>query len=157
MKTAVIFYSFNGNCELVAEEIKTLIGADLIRLYSKDEKKRSRIGKFFWSFSMVMRKNPPLKPYTFDAAVYDLIVIGAPVWGGSPASPIRTFISESGLTGKKIALFVSHAGGMGNAIEKFKVSLAGNEIIAEAEFKDPVKGRKERIKKKIAEWVKTFN
>jgi len=152
MKTAVIFYSFNENCALVAEEIKSKLNADLIRLYPKSDKKRGKVARFFWSFGLMIKKNPPLKPYTLDPSVYDLIVIGAPVWAGSPASPIKTFISEAGITGKNIAFFVTHAGGKGNSLEEFKTLFAGNNIVAEADFLDPAKG-KEEVKQQIADWV----
>jgi len=161
MKTAVVFYSLDGNCALVAEEIKAQMNADLIRLHTTDEKKRSKIGKFFWGGSMVfLHKKPPLKPYTFDASAYDLIVLGAPVWASSPAPPLETFISETKIQGKKIALFVCYSGGMGDALCKLKALLVGNEVVAEVDFIDPAKanagkqGLSENVKQKIADWVK---
>jgi len=154
MKTAVVFYSLDGNCAYVAEEIKSLINADIVRLRTTKEKKRSFIGNMLWGCGMVfLRKKPPLKPYVFDPSVYDLIIMGAPVWADSPAPPIYTFISETGITGKKIALFVCHAGGPGNALKKFIAKLDGNEIVAEAEFKDPAKNAGEETKRQIADWV----
>jgi len=157
MKTAVIFYSLDGNCALVAEEIKAQMNADLIRLQTKDDKKRSFIGKMFWGGSMVFsHKKPPLKPYTFNASAYDLIILGTPVWAGTPAPPIETFISEIEIKGKKIALFVCHGGGAGKSLEKFKALLDGNEVIAETDFKYPIKDSRENIKQKIADWVKAF-
>ena len=157
MKIAVVFYSLDGNCALVAEEIKTQLNADLIRLQTQDEKKRGKVGKLFWGVGMVLRrKSPPLKPYTFDPAAYDLIVIGAPVWAGSPAPPIQTFLSETNITGKKIALFVCQAGTNEGTLEKFKAMLAGNEIVAETEFTEPAKGDGEEVKRQVAEWAATI-
>jgi hypothetical protein len=100
-------------------------------------------------------KKPPLKPYTFNPAAYDLIVIGAPVWASSPAPPIQTFLADAGISGKKIALFVCHHGGLGNALDTFKALLPGNEIIAEADFHDVFKNNEE-VKRQIADWVKGF-
>ena len=156
MKTAVVFYSLDGNCAFVAEEIKTLLNADLIQLRTKDEKKRGKIGKMFWGGGMVFaRKKPPLKPYTFDPGAYDLIVIGAPVWAGAPAPPVHTFLSETNIAGKKAALFVCHAGGPGEALQTLKTMFAGNEIIAGADFRNPAKNGEE-AKRQIADWVKGF-
>ncbi|MDR2702178.1 MAG: flavodoxin [Spirochaetaceae bacterium] len=154
MKTAVVYYSLDGNCAFVAEEVKSLFNAELIRLQTKDEKKRRGFAKYFWGGGMVFaHKKPPLKPYAFDPAAYELIVIGAPVWAGSPAPPIQTFLSESGMSGKKIALFVCHGGGKGNALGTLKNLLAGNEIIAEADFVNARKNSAE-VKRQIADWVK---
>jgi len=157
MRTAVVYYTLSGNCELVAREIKAKMDADLIRLHTKDEKKRGKIGSMFWGVGMVFsRKKPPLKPYSFDASAYDLIIIGAPVWAGSPAPPVETFISETGLKGKKIALFVCHAGGRGNSLGKLKALLDGNEIAASADFKDAVKSGGENLGKQVSDWVKSL-
>jgi flavodoxin len=154
MKTAVIFYSLDGNCTFVANEIKAKLNADIIQLYVDDDKKRRGIIKFFWCCGLMFsRKNIPLKPYTFDPSAYDLIIIGAPVWASSPATPIRTFISEKGITGKKIAFFVCHGGGKGDALEKFKALLPGNEIISEVDFTRPAKNKSEDVKKQIADWA----
>jgi flavodoxin len=156
MKTAVVFYSLDGNCAFTAEEIKTQLNADLIRLETKDEKKRGKVGKMLWGCAMVFsKKKPPIKPYSFDSSKYDLIILGAPVWAGSPAPPIRTFISETNLSGKKIALFVCHGGGRGKSLKTFQTLLTGNNIAATADFKEPAKNS-EDSKKQIADWVKGF-
>jgi flavodoxin len=155
MKTAVIYYSLDGNCSFVAEEIKKNLNSDLIQLHVKSEKKRRGIFKFFWCCGLMFsHNNPPLKPWTFNPSKYELIFIGAPVWASSPAAPIKTFISQTGITDKKIALFVCHAGGMGDAIEKLKTMLPNNKIITEANFVNPAKNKDEKTKEQIANWVK---
>ena len=156
MKTAVVFYSLDGNCAVAAEIIKSQLNADLIRIQTKDDKKRGKIAKFFWAGGMMFsKKNPPVKEYQFDPSAFDLIVMGAPVWAGSPASPIKTFLSQTPITGKKIALFVCHMGGMESALSKFKSLLLGNEIIGETEILNAVKNGEE-TRKKIEDWVSTL-
>jgi flavodoxin len=151
----VVFYSLDGNCAFVAEQLKALLNADLLQLQTKDDKKRGKVGKMLWGVGMVFgRKKPPLKPYTFDPAAYDLIIIGAPVWAGSPAPPLKTFLSQTKISGKKAALFVCHAGGKGDALVKFKALLPGNETVAEADFMNPAKGSGEEVKRQIEDWVK---
>ena len=154
MKTAVIVYSLDGNCSFVAEKIKSLLNADLVQLHTKNEKKRSKFGNFAWGGGMVtFGIKPRLKPWTFIPSAYDLIIMGVPVWAGSPAPPIKTFLSAARINGKKIALFVCHGGGMGNALKKFKALCAGNDIIAEADFKEPIKSGNAALKQ-IEDWAK---
>ena len=154
MKTAVVYFSLDGNCAFVAEQIKTELNAELIQLYMQDDKKRRGFIKILWGGGMVFKHiKPPLKPYTFDPAAYDLIIIGAPVWAGSPAPPIQTFLSETDISGKKIALFVCHGGGKGKALNIFKALLSGNEIIAETDFVNARKNNAE-VKRQISDWVK---
>ncbi|MCL2763882.1 MAG: flavodoxin [Treponema sp.] len=154
MKTAIVYYSLNGNCAFVAEEIKANLDCDLIPLHTKDDKKRKGLSKFFWSFGLMISKKPPLKPYTFDPSAYDLIIIGSPVWAAAPASPLKTFLSDTEIKGKKIALFACHAGGLGQAMDKFKTLLPGNDIISEMDINEPSSKDSEGAKQMIAEWVK---
>jgi flavodoxin len=154
MKAVVVFYSFDGNCTFVAEQIKNQLNADLVQLRLENEKRPRGFAKILWGCSLMFsRKNPPLKPYTFDPAAYDLIIIGAPVWAGAPAAPLRTFVSGTAITGKKLALFVCHAGGKRGSLGKFKSMFAGNEIIGETDFQDPLKNGTE-AQQQIADWVK---
>ncbi|MDR2942384.1 MAG: flavodoxin [Treponema sp.] len=154
MKTAVVFYSHDGNSKFIAKQIKSQTGADLIQLYTKDEKKRGKFASILWGCAMVfMNKKPPLKPYDFDPSPYDLIVFGAPVWAASPAPPIKTFLSQTVITGKKIALFVCHAGGKEDALDKFKALLSGNEIISAADFKNSLKNIEE-AQQQTSDWIK---
>jgi flavodoxin len=154
MKTAVVFYSLNGNCAFIAKQIKASLDADLIRLHTEKEKPRRGAVSFLWGIGVMLGIiKAPLKPYVFDPASYDLIIIGAPVWGGSPARPICAFLAEAGITGRKIALFVCHAGGGGKALEQFKALLPGNGIIAEKSFVDPIKNI-ENTQQQATDWAK---
>ncbi|MDR2479777.1 MAG: flavodoxin [Treponema sp.] len=156
MKTAVVFYSYDGNCAYVANEIKNRLNADILQLETKDEKRRDGFAKYFWGGSQVaMHKKPALKPYAFEAADYDLIVIGAPVWAASPAPPLQTFLSAAKISEKKLALFLCHAGGKGNAMKKLKAMLPGNTIVAETDFINPAgKGDAKAVIQQIEEWLK---
>ena len=157
MKTAVVFYSLEGNCTLVAQEIQTLTNADLVQIQLRNEKKRTGFAKFFWGGGMAFfHIKPALKPYRFDPATYDLIILGTPVWAGFPAPPILSFLSQTKISGKKLVLFACHAGGMKDALEKLKIKLKGNDIVSENNFIYPVRQDPNELKQKIANWVKGF-
>jgi len=150
----VVYYSLTGNCALIAEEIKSKLNADVIRLHTEDEKPRGGFATFFWGIGVMLgTKKAPLKPYTFNSAAYDLIIIGAPVWAGGPARPIRDFLAETAIKGKKIALFVCHGGGAGKAPEQLRALLPGNEISSVTDFISPVKNI-EKVKQQAADWAK---
>jgi len=155
MKTAIVFYSLDENCHFIAKQLKKALNADLIRLETVDSKKRGKIGKIIWGVAMVMfKKMPPLKPYNFDPSAYDLIIMGVPVWGGTPAPPIRTFLSQTKISGKKIALFISHGGEPGKAIDEFKALLEGNTFVGELELKDPIKSEITETVHRLENWAK---
>jgi flavodoxin len=154
MKTAVIFYSYDGNCAFAAEQIGALLKADLVQIQTVDQKKRRGFLKILWGGMQVMTgKLPALKPVNFDAAAFDLIILGAPVWASSPPPAMKAFLSQTKICGKKLALFMCHKGGKGNAVDKFKALLKDNDVISEADFIEPQKNT-EKARQQIEEWVK---
>jgi flavodoxin len=156
MKTAVVYFSLDGNCAFVAQRIGEQLNADIVRLELQDEKKRSGFAKFFWAVRMAMsKKKPALKPRSFDTAAYDLLILGSPVWAGSLAPPIKTFLSETKITGKKLALFTCHARDK-EAPEKFRDLLPDNTIVSETGFTSPLRQNPDELKSRIEEWVKTL-
>jgi flavodoxin len=158
MKTAVVYYSYDGNCAHIAEQLKARLDADLIPLKTADEKKRTGFAKYAWGGAQVfMKKKPALKPCRFDAASYDLIILGAPVWAASPAPPLGTFLSEANISGKRIALFCCHMGGMGKALEKMKSLAPGNTIVGEIDFINPSTGDAEEVTRRLTEWIDKIN
>jgi len=158
MKTAVIYYSYGGNCALVAEILKTELSADIFRIETLDDKKRKGISLFFWGGGQVfMGKKPPLKPLSVEISAYDLVVLGTPVWAGSPAPALASFLGKNSITGKKIALFCCHGGGKGKALDKIKALLSGNTFMGEIDFINPAKIDNAGLKQKIIEWAKTLS
>ena len=156
MKTAVVFYSYDGNCSFAAEQMGMLLNGELVPIQTVDQKRRRGFAKMFWGVMQVMSgKLPPLKPSNFNAEAFDLIILGTPVWASSPAPAMKAFLSQAKLSGKKIALFACHAGGMGKAMEIFKTMLKDNTVVSEIDFNSPLKNR-EKVKQQIEEWAKTL-
>jgi flavodoxin len=154
LKTAVIYYSFDGNCALVAEALKSRLNADVFAIRTVDERKRTGLAKYIWGGRQVFQHTKPeLKPLKVDTGAYDLIILGAPVWAGSPAPAMVSFLSRPGFSGKKTALFCCHGGGKGKALDKFRALLQGNTVAGEIDFYNPARGNTEELRKKIDAWV----
>ena len=112
MKTAIVYYSLQGNTRYVAEKVAGETGADLIELIPVKAYPDKGMIKFIWGGSAVtFKKKPDLKPYSFDSSDYDLVILATPVWAGSYTPPLRTFLEDNDLTGKKIAVIATSAGG----------------------------------------------
>jgi flavodoxin len=157
MKTLVIYYSYDGNSALVAEELKRAAGADILEIKLEDEKVRTGFAKYAWGGKQVFtHAHPKLKPYTVTIEDYDRIILGGPVWAGSPAPALRSFIAATKISGKKLGLFLCHGGGKGKAMDKLKALLPGNTIAAEIDFVNPAKLEKAAMAKRIEEWVGTL-
>ncbi|GHV79909.1 flavodoxin [Spirochaetia bacterium] len=157
MKTLIVYFSYDGNSAVVAEELKKATDADVLELKTEDEKVRTGFAKYAWGGKQVLtHARPKLKPYTVTIEDYDRIIIGGPVWAGSPAPALQSFIAQTRISGKMLGLFICHGGGKGKAMDKFKALLPGNIIAAEIDFINPARLDREAVAKQIAEWVGTL-
>ena len=139
MKTLIVYYSLEGNTAFAAEKLAAALGADTLRLEPVKDYPTGGFRKFFWGGkSAVMAETPKLLPYVFDPAAYDRIVFGFPVWAGNVTPPIRTFIRDNDLKGKRIAAFACESGsGAEKAFAKLKAALGIEALEAEAVLIDP--------------------
>ena len=157
MKTLIVYYSLHGNSRLIAENLKSCLKAELLEIKTMGEEKRKGFPLYLLGGGQaVLKMKPPLKPYTINVDNCDLVIIGTPVWAGSPAPAIVSFLDKTKISGKKIALFCCHGGGMGKAMQKLKALLQGNTIVGEIDFLNPSKTDSAGLKQKIDAWVKTL-
>ena len=152
MKTLIVYYSLEGNTQYAAERIAAAIGAETLRLAPEKAYPDSGFKKFFWGGkSAVMAEKPKLQPYEFDPAAWERIIIGFPVWAGNVTPPIRTFIKENDLRGKRIAAFACQSGaGAEKAFAKLKAALGVSALEAEMVLIDPKTKPSEANEQKIA-------
>ena len=139
MKTLIVYYSLEGNTEYAAEKIAKTCGFETLRLVPVKKYPDSGFKKFFWGGkSAVMAETPELEPYTFDADSYDRIIFGFPVWAGNVTPPIRTFVKDNDLKGKRIAAFACQSGsGAEKAFGKLKAAIGIDGLEAELVLIDP--------------------
>lgn len=117
-KILVAYYSFEGTTEVLAEEIAKITKADLLSIKPVNELKSKGFSKYFWGGSQVfMKKTPDLVDFGLNLNDYEKIFIGSPIWAGTYAPPIKTFLKNPLLVNKKIYFFYTHDGGPGK-VEK---------------------------------------
>jgi flavodoxin len=153
MKTLVIYYTRTGNAKFIAETIAAELGADLEEVIDL----KSRQGKlaFLPAGRDAMRgKETEIAQTKRTPTDYDLIVIGQPIWAGSPTPAIRTYLNKNDLSGRKMALFFSDSG-LGQAVEKTKALMPNSTFVGELALSKALEN-KEETKKKIAEWCNTL-
>ena len=139
MKTIVVYYSMSGNTDAAAREIAAQLGAALLRLEPETAYPDRGFRKFFWGGkSAVMAETPALKPYSLCLADYDRVVFGFPVWAGNVTPPIRSFVKENDLSGKRLAAFACQSGaGAEKAFARLKACLGVEKLEAELILIDP--------------------
>lgn len=142
MKSAlVVYFSFDGNTKLIAEKIGETLNADVVELKTSKKYPTEGIGKYFWGGkSVVFGDKPTLTNESIDLSRYETIIIGTPVWAGSFAPPIRSFVNDYKIVNKKIAIFASHGGGgAAKCFAKLKEALPENKFLGEIAFVEPKK------------------
>ena len=109
MKKLFIYYSYTGNGEIVAEELKT----KGFEIYKVNRKKRLPKSFFFGvltgGFLAGIKHKDKLDNFNIDIEGYDDIVIGSPIWNGRFSSPINTVLAKLPLKDKNVS-FVFYAG-----------------------------------------------
>lgn len=133
----VVYCSRTSNTERIAHEIQAILDCDILEVepqipYEKDynamlsraqeELAAIRIGDY-----------PPIRTAVEGFEQYDMVFVGYPVWYGSMATPMQTFLHmhSSKLAGKRIALFASSGGsGISTSVSEAK-ALCPNVIVAE--------------------------
>jgi len=141
MSVLVVYFSFEGNTKLIAEKIGETLNADIVELKTSKRYPTEGLGKYFWGGkSVVFGDKPTLTNKSIDLSPYDTIIIGTPVWAGSFAPPIRSFVNDYNIRNKRIAIFASHGGGGAvKCFAKLKEALPENKFIGETAYVDPKK------------------
>ncbi len=141
MKTLIVYYSQSENTAFAARAIAERLGADALRLEPEKTYPASGFRKFFWcGKAAVMAERPALRPYPFDVAAFDRVILGFPVWAGTFAPPLRSFAlaHREALRGKRLAAFACQSGaGAENALAKLKALLGVDAFEAELILIDP--------------------
>ena len=130
-KAAIVYFSQSqvGNTAIMARWIQKHTGGDLIPLEPANPyPKRYRATVKAARREVGEGRSPALKTMPrLDG--YEVVFLGSPVWYGSYAPPLKTFLAANALEGKTVAPFCAHGGGglghfaddLRNAIPKARV------------------------------------
>ena len=130
-KMLVVYYSQTSNTKAVAEEIAKRLSADIeeiiaVQPYDGDFQATIERGKQEREEGIL----PDIQPLTKDITQYDVIFIGFPVWFGTYAPPVATFLDQVDLSGKKIVPFCTFgSGGLESSVKDLVVEEPNAEIL----------------------------
>lgn len=130
-KVLVLYYSQTSNTKAVATEIATKLNADIeeiVAVNPYDGDFQATIDR-----CIVEREQgtvTEIKPLSADIASYDVIFIGYPVWFGTYAPPVATFLANTDLSGKKIVPFCTFgSGGLESSVKDMAEKQPKAEIL----------------------------
>lgn len=121
----VLFASRTGNTRAVAEMIASRLDCDIIEIEPSqpyEEDYNAQLQRAQEEIAAIGRGDyPAISTSVEDLDRYDIILAGYPIWYGSMASPMQTFLHENAerLAGKRIALFAtSGSSGMSASVDE---------------------------------------
>jgi flavodoxin len=151
----VVFYSLDGDVRYLAHALAKELQLDSIELeLVKPHPTRGFMKYFTGGFLAATGATPPLKPLAHDAAHYDMIFVGTPVWNSHPAPAVRTFLKGADLREKKVAFFTSY-GDNDVKTQRVLVSLVpGANVVGRIGFRMPLKMDREQCVVDLVRWAK---
>jgi len=157
MKAVVVYYSLEGNTKYVADYLHKKFGVDLLELKPlKDFNPRGWLRFLIGGFQVIFKFCPVLHEYSFSADKYETIVLATPVWAGTFAPSIRTFLKENNLKNKKVAFCACHNGSAGHTFQDLKLINEKNTILEALELVLPLSKKSKEKDKLIDIWAKKF-
>ena len=109
MKILVVFYSKSGRTKKVAEAISKILKCDKEEIF--DIKSREGIAGFLSAGTDAnLRRLTAIKEIKNNPSLYDLVIIGTPIWSSNISTPIRTYLSLHKEGFKNVAFFCTRLG-----------------------------------------------
>jgi flavodoxin len=149
MKALVLYYSYEGNTEFIADAISEAINAPVIRIHPTKDLTSTGFGKYVWGGGqVVMGIKPKLEPIGIDLNEFDVIFLGSPIWAGTYTPPIKSLLEDKFLIDKEVFYFYTHQGGAQNAESRAeKVISKSNHFVSANGFLDVLKNPEENRRK----------
>ena len=119
MKSLVTFYSRTGTTRKVAESISNLLGCDVEEVHDT----KNRAGPLGWMRSgrdAGSKALTTIEPTKKDPGLYDLVIIGTPVWNHTMSTPIRTYLAQFKQSFKQVAFFCTQEGSENSAFKEME-------------------------------------
>jgi len=104
VKSLVVFYSRTGTTKKVAEAISSILECDVEEVF--DTKNRAGfLGYTSAGREATSKRLTTIRETKVDPFLYDLVIIGTPIWASTISSPIRTYLSQNKGRFKQVAFF----------------------------------------------------
>jgi flavodoxin len=156
MKTLVVYYSRTGKTRYVAERISEKLGAEIEEIIDL-KNRRGALGFIIAGYDATRGKDTMIAKPQKSPKDFDLIIIGTPVWNGRPTPAVRTYLKNSDLNRKKVAVFCTNEGRDGEkAIARLKALLPNDVCVSSMVMTRPLKNKVE-TQEKISAWISSLH
>jgi hypothetical protein len=108
-RALVVYYSRTGITERAALSIKRALSSDIERVI--DPTPRGGVGGYLRSvLDGTLGRLAPIEAPTRDPSQFDVVLVGTPVWNGSPSSPVRAYLERQREAFRNVAFFCTCSG-----------------------------------------------
>jgi flavodoxin len=155
-KILIAYFSRTGNTREIANQIHGVVGGDVFEIqpvkpYPADydacvKQARQELDSGY---------RPELKTRVQNIESYDLVFAGYPIWWGTFPAPVRVFLTEYDLSGKKIVPFCTHEGsGLGRSAADIAKLCPKSDLLDGL----AVRGSEAKTAQgKVSDWLRTIN
>ncbi|WP_286807271.1 MULTISPECIES: flavodoxin [unclassified Marinimicrobium] len=164
-KVLIVYLSRTQNTKAVADIIQEAVGGDSVALeletpYPED---------YDTIVAQVDEENetgylPPLKTEIENIDGYDTVFVGFPTWDMQMPPPMKSFLHENNLSGKRVIPFNTHGGyGVGSGFETVEMLCSESTILEGFSVKGglerdgiylSIEGeRKDEVRSKVHDWL----
>ena len=138
-KYLALYCSRTSNTERVAQQIRTTLDCDILEVEPQtpyDDNYNSMLERSQEELAAIRQGNyPPIKTSVENLDDYDIIFVGYPIWYGSMATPMQTFLHDHAakFAGKRIALFAtSGSSGISTSVSEARTLCPDATIIEQS-------------------------
>ena len=130
-KILIVYISRTSNTKAIAEIIQKNVGGKLVAL----ELEKPYPENYQATVQQVVRENetnylPPLKTKIDSIEKYDIVFVGFPTWDMKMPPPMKSFLHQYNLSGKKVIPFNTNAGyGVGSGFQTVKELCPDSKVL----------------------------
>jgi flavodoxin len=154
MKTLVVYYSRTGNTRKVGLEIAKELDAEVEEI--KETKNREgALGYLLAGRDALLSRPASIQQPSKDPALYDLVVVGTPVWAFKASPPVCAYLRQNKGRFRSMAFYLTCGDKAGSAFKDMQ-SESGMTPLALLEVKE--REMKDRVyHEKIADYARTLS
>lgn len=152
-KVLVIYYSWTGHTQDIAEQIAALTHADVYRVQTQETFTSSPAFYARIKRELANKIYPPLAGPLPDVSSYDLIFVGGPVWWYTMSTPLYTLLEQLDFQGKKVIAFSTQGSNPGTFLADFTARARHAQVGPYANFNNVGAQYNTAVHHKIVHWL----
>ena len=152
-KVLVIYYSWTGHTQDIAEQIAALTKGDTYRIQTQEEFKSSPAFYARVKKELNNKIYPALAGNLPDVSNYDVVFVGAPVWWYTMATPMYSFLGQMDFKNKKVIPFSTQGSNPGTFLKDFTANAKNAQVGTYANFNNVGPKYDKAVHNKIVHWL----